>query len=102
MSQEIKSVRTFDKGTEDAPKVIVCINQNIFISAKQLAMQGYKNAKALIGANIDVEFYKKGEELINGVKCSDDNKIVKQFTIEHSESALKYAGLANEGVIVKL
>lgn len=101
MSTKITSVRTYTKGEGESAKQLVCINNNIHISQKQLNGLGYKNPKALIGSEISVVFYKEGEEMFNKQKCSKADTIVKSFEITDSAEDLRYAKLANAGVIVQ-
>jgi hypothetical protein len=72
----------------------------IFLSEKQVqratGLSG--NYGVLKGSNISVEYYKKGEELINGNKAENDDSIVKSFTIELSEKLTDVASAAAFGM----
>ncbi len=93
--QVIKTVRTFIKGED---KAMVCINNTIYLSQKQVSAIGYKNPKALIGSSISVEYYKVGEELVNGAKCTKADTIIKDFSVEDTAEDIKFAKMANAGV----
>lgn len=57
-------------------------NRGINISGAQLIAAGYRTPQLLQGKTIIVDFYKKGEILLNGAIVEDDGAIVKSFTIE--------------------
>lgn len=69
-------------------KSLVCLEldnkQLVHITNKQLAVQGFATPTLLVGSQIQVEFYSEGDELFSGAKCTDDNVIVKEFSIQPS------------------
>lgn len=81
------------------PVLMACINGDVFISATWLAVETklpIHLLSLLIGSSIDVKHFIKGEELAKAVVdakgvttteakvCTDDNKIVKSFSVEPS------------------
>jgi hypothetical protein len=72
----------------------------IFLSEKQVqrATGLASNYGVLKGSQITVDYYKKGEELINGSKAENDGVIVKSFTIELSDKLNDFASAAALGM----
>ena len=69
-------------------KSLVCLEldnkQLVHISNKQLAAQGFGTPTLLVGSQINVTFYDEGEELFSGATCTEDNTIVKEFSVQPS------------------
>lgn len=78
MKTQVKSATTYNKDG----KAMYCINETIFLSAKQLASKGITHPIMLRKAVIELEYYKKGDVLLNEKPCDKDNTIVKSFSIE--------------------
>lgn len=95
----VTSVRSYI-GKNDKP--MVCINGSIHVSQKQLDGLGYRQAIALQGETINVEYYAAGDTMLNGAQCTKADTIVKSFNVSISEADLKLAKAANFGLIVKL
>lgn len=92
---KITSVRTSVK--PDKTLAIIRVEgaaDPIFLTGKQVeAATGLsRNFSVLAGSDLEVVFYKKDEELASGSKCTKDNTIVKEFSIELSP---KLAGIAS-------
>lgn len=70
----------------------------IFLTGKQVtAGTGLlSNFHVLRGSTLEVEFYKKDEEMLNG-KCTKDETIIKEFTFELTEKLSNIAGAAAFG-----
>ncbi len=71
----------------------------IFLTDKQVtAATGLKaNFSILKGADISVEFFKKGDTLLNGKECTEDDVIVKDFELELSDRLNNIAAAASFG-----
>lgn len=93
MKQLVKKVRSYMRNE----KPMVCINDTIHVSLKQVTALGYSNPQALIGNEVTVEYYKTGDELLNGAKCTKDNQIVKSFEVEASAEDIKMSKAVNAG-----
>jgi hypothetical protein len=99
---KINNIRTFAKDQAKPELLTVVINNEIYLSAKQLANAGYKNPKAAIGCQLSVEYYAVGDLLLDKIsKCTKDNTLIKSFTIEDGEDDIRLAKMANAGVMVK-
>lgn len=99
---DIKLVRTYTKGQGEAAKKMVCINNEIHLSQKQLDGLGYSVPHALIGGKIEAEYYAEGEKLLNGDKCTKADTIVKDFQIEDNEKLNNMRLMAAAGLKVSL
>lgn len=93
MKQLIKKVRAYMKGD----RAMVCINDTIHLSLKQLTALGYTNPQALIGNEITVVFYALDEEMVNKAKCTKADTIVKSFEIEATSDDIKMQKAVNAG-----
>lgn len=71
----------------------------IFLTAPQIksACGLNNNFHLLKGGDLDVEFYKTGEQLISGAECTKDDSIVKSFELTMPESMTKLAMAASVG-----
>ena len=102
----ITSVRTKVKEDNSVLAIIKAqdIENTIFLTGKQVksACGLSNNFSILKGADIEVEFYKKGDKLVNGAEVTDDNKIVKEYSIELPAHLVKVQSLAAFGVAVTL
>lgn len=97
--KKITSLFTFNKvGSNGEPKTMVCINNDTFVSAVWLAKESklpIHLLSLLIGSSIDATFYIKDEVMTAAVLddknkevtpakvCTDDNKVVKTFSIQY-------------------
>lgn len=93
MKQLIKKVRSYMKDD----RTMVCINDTIHLSLKQIAALGYSNIQALIGNEITVVYYALDEEMVNKAKCTKADTIVKSFEIEASADDIKMQKAVNAG-----
>ena len=93
MKQTVKKVRSYLK----VDKAMVCINDTIHVSLKQVQALGYDNPQALLGNEITVVYYAIDEEMINKAKCTKDNTIVKSFEVEASAEDIRLIKAANAG-----
>ena len=102
----ITSVRTKVKEDNSTLAIIKAegIETTIFLTSKQIksACGLANNFSILKGADIEVEFYKKGDKLVSGAEVTDDNKIVKEYSIELPAHLVKVQSLAAFGVAVTL
>jgi hypothetical protein len=83
------TINSLKRITTKAGKRRVLINGEHFIAEGQFNQalpQGLSDVN-LIGSTIQINFFKKGEELINGQECTDDNMIVKDVVITPSMNA---------------
>ena len=88
-----------------AGKTKVCINNKIFLSPAQITnATGISGQFGILeGSEIGVVYYAKGEDMVgNSMKCTDDNKIVKEFTITLEPSLLAYKRAAAFGTAVQV
>lgn len=87
-----------------AGKTKVCINNSIFLSPAQVTnATGITGQFGILeGSEIGVTFYKKGDEMSEGAKCTADDKIVKEFTISLEPSLLAYKRAAAFGTSVSI
>lgn len=97
---KIKSVRTSVK--EDKVLAVISIEGRetpIFLTSKQIsAATGIsKNFSVLKGSDIEVSFYKIDDELSNGQKCTKDDTIIKEYSIELHQDLAKIAMAASLG-----
>ena len=74
---------------------MVCLNDKIYLSQKQLTGVGFRNPHATKGCNIDVTFYKKGDKMFNDVECTSDETIVKDFSLESAIQDVTFGKAAN-------
>lgn len=96
----ITSVRTSVKPDKVLAVIHVEGRQDpIFLTSKQVeAATGLsRNFSVLKGSDINFAFYKEGDELIGGGKCTKSDTIIKEFDIELAESVNKIATAAAFG-----
>lgn len=98
--KKIVSIKTSVK--EDKVLAVITLEGQenpVFLTDKQVAAAtGLKNNFSILkGSSLDVVYYKKGDKLLNGTECSDDNKLVKEFSFDLSDSTLKIATAAAFG-----
>lgn len=91
---KIISCRTSVK--EDKVLAVISIegsDKPIFLTAKQVfSATGLQNNFSILkGSDIHVEYYKKGDKLINGSECTKDDTILKEYSIDLSASVLNIA-----------
>lgn len=95
--KRITNLFTFNKvGSNGTVKTMVCINNDTFISATWLAKQAelpISLLSLLIGSSINATFYAKDEVMGQDaaeadVICTDDNKVVKSFSLEFGTSLM--------------
>lgn len=94
METIVKKVRSYTKGED---KAMVCINDEIHVSLKQVQALGYQTPQSLLGNKITVEYYKTGDKLLNDKECTKDNTIIKSFEVEASSKDIDMAKAANAG-----
>ena len=96
----VSKTRTYVRPATEksAERSMVCINDTVHVSLKQLGSLGYTNAQALIGNKVNVDFYAKDEEMFNGAKCTKDDTIVKSFEVEASTQDIALAKAVNAGM----
>ena len=101
----IKQVRisTRDEKTLISMKVEGVDERVYFTPAQIKANTGLDTAfHVLKGSDIELEWYKKGDTLVNGNEVTDDNKIVKEFSIEPSALLSQMQMMGAFGVAMKL
>lgn len=62
----------------------------VHVSQKQMSQRGFSSSDIfnLAGSTVHVEFFNKGEKLLNDEECTDSGVIVKNFSIEKSFNLL--------------
>jgi hypothetical protein len=98
--KKITSVRTSVK--EDKVLAVIFlenVEKPVFLTSKQVhAATGLNNNFSILkGSSLDVVYYKKGDKLVNGGECSDDNTLVKEYAFELSDTTAKIATAAAFG-----
>jgi hypothetical protein len=83
------TINSLKRVTTKAGKRRVLINGTEFISEGQFnqAMPQGLSDTNLIGSHITIEYFQKGEELVNGEECSEGGKLVKGVSIAPSLNA---------------
>ncbi len=94
----ITSINAYLKGE----KPMVCLNGSIHLSQKQLTGKGFAHPILLRGATIEVEFFKKGDILLNEAECTKDDIIVKEFEILPAQRVLDLMVAGAVGATVSL
>jgi hypothetical protein len=83
------TINSLKRITTKAGKKRALINGTEFISEGQFNQalpQGLSDTN-LIGSHITIEYFQKGEELVNGEECSEGGKLVKNVSIAPSLNA---------------
>lgn len=95
--KKITSLFVYNKVVNGVAKAMVCINNDTFLSAKWLSNEAKLPVhllSLLIGSSIDATFFvkdeaiqdaildDKGKEVTPAVLCTEDNKVVKNFSIQ--------------------
>lgn len=78
-------------------RAMVCINDTIHLSLKQIEALGYSNPQALLGNEITVVYYAVGDKMVNEKDCTKADTIVKSFEIEASAEDIKMLKAVNAG-----
>lgn len=63
------------------PQILIqTASQDVWVSVKQWQSKGCSNnLDSYVGGDIEVDYFKTGEKLINGTDCTKDNILLRDF-----------------------
>lgn len=72
--------------------IISTADRDVWVTPKQFTSKGGSaSLDSYVGGNIDVDYYAKGDALLNGQQCIDDNVILRDFVISANPAVLANA-----------
>lgn len=103
VSGVIKMVRPYVRKKDNVQMVLLQITgveSPVHLSAKQVMVGAEINSnfKSLEGQTLTVDFYVKGEAMLNGIECTKETTIIKNFEFEANDESKMFAGAAAKGM----
>lgn len=103
VSGMIKSIRPYTRKKDSVEMVVITLAGQanaIHLSAKQVrtGAEIKGNFRSLEGSTLTVDFFAKGEAMLNGVECTKDQTIIKTFEFEEAVDMQKLGKAAAKGM----